>query len=70
MADDRPPAPQALPVIPPTSPAQLVIPSTQPGQEQPLNWPYFKPGFAGKPAEDAEAHLCRTNDWMDTHASQ
>ena len=23
--------------------------------------------FAGKPEEDAEAHLLRTNDWMDTH---
>ena len=31
-----------------------------------LNWSYFKPEFAGK-AEDAEAHLLRTNDRMDTH---
>ena len=34
---------------------------------QQLNWPYFKPEFAGKPEEDAEAHLLRTNDWMDMH---
>ena len=29
---------------------------------------HIKPEFAGKPDEDAEAHLLRTNDWMDTHA--
>ena len=34
---------------------------------QQLNWSYFKPEFAGKPEEDAEAHLLRTNDWMKTH---
>ena len=32
-----------------------------------LNWSYFRPEFAGKPEEDAEAHLLRTNDWMETH---
>ena len=32
-----------------------------------LNWSHFKPEFAGKPEEDEEAHLLRTNDWMDTH---
>ena len=31
-----------------------------------LKWSHFKPEFAGKPYEDAEAHLPRTNDWMDT----
>ena len=35
----------------------------------PLNWSHFKPKFSGKP-EDAEAHLLRTNDWMDTHRFQ
>ena len=34
---------------------------------QQLNWSYFKPEFAGKPKEDVEAHLLRTNDWMETH---
>ena len=34
---------------------------------QQLNWSYFKPEFAGKPEEDMEAHLLRTNDWMETH---
>ena len=33
----------------------------------PLNWSHFKPKYSGKPDEDAEAHLLRTNDWMDTH---
>ena len=35
-----------------------------------LNWSHFKPEFAGKAYEDAEAHLLRTNDWMDTSAFQ
>ena len=34
---------------------------------QQLNWSYFKPEFSGKPEEDAEAHLLRTNDWMETN---
>ena len=32
-----------------------------------LNWSHFKPDFLGKPEEDAEVHLLRTNDWMTTH---
>ena len=32
-----------------------------------LNWSHFKPDFSGKPKEDTEAHLLRTNDWMTTH---
>ena len=32
-----------------------------------LNWSHFKPEYAGKLEEDAEAHLLRTNDWMDTN---
>ena len=35
-------------------------------QRPQLNWSHFKPKYAGKPAEDAEAHLLRMNDWMDT----
>ena len=31
-----------------------------------LNWSHFKPEFAGKPDEDVETHLLRTNHWMDT----
>ena len=33
-----------------------------------LNWLHFKPEVTGKPEEDAEAHLLRTNDLMDKHA--
>ena len=33
-----------------------------------LNWSNFKPEFAGKPNDDVEALLHRTNDWMDTYA--
>ena len=36
-------------------------------QRPQLNWFHFKPEFAGKPEEDAEAHLLRINDWMGTH---
>ena len=32
-----------------------------------LNWSHFKPDFLGKPEEDTEVHLLRTNDWMTTH---
>ena len=32
-----------------------------------INWCHFMLEFAGKPEEDAEAHLLRTNDWMRTH---
>ena len=31
-----------------------------------INRSHFKPEYAGKPDEDVEAHLLRTNDWMDT----
>ena len=50
------------PVLPPVPPA--LIPN--PVQPQ-LNWSYFKPEYSGKPEEDVEAHLLRTNDWMETH---
>ena len=39
-------------------------------QRPQLNWSHFKPKNAGKPEEDAEAHLLRMNDWMDTHDFQ
>ena len=35
-----------------------------------LNWSHFKPEYCGKPDKVAEAHLFRTNDWMDTHRFQ
>ena len=36
-------------------------------QRPPLNWSHFKPEYAGRLDEDVEAHLLRTNDWMDMH---
>ena len=82
MANGGPPAPQPYPVIPPavlTAPPvepqgpsmQPIIPSMQTVQPAPipqLNWSHFKAEFAGKPDEDVEAHLLRTNDWIDTNA--
>ena len=32
-----------------------------------MNWCHFKPEFTGRPEEDAEAHILRTNDWMRNH---
>ena len=62
-----PPGQQVLPqgklVVPP-------IPPVKPGLIPPLNQAHFKPEIAGKPDEDLEAHLLRTNDWMDRHAFQ
>ena len=43
-------------------PAQQVV-----QQQLHMNWSHFKPEFSGKPDEDVEAHLLRTNDWMTTH---
>ena len=53
----NPQAPVPNPILPPVPPIQ--IPQ--------LNWSYFKPEFSGKPEEDVEAHLLRTNDWIETH---
>ena len=60
MADAAPPVPQVqqqqLHVPPPLLP--------QPTQQVNLhmNWSHFKPEYSGKPEEDVEAHLLRTND--------
>ena len=75
MADEGPPAPPppVIPlVVPPDPLMQLPVPPAQPIQPTTmpqLNWSHFKPEFVGKPDEDAEAHLLRTNNWMDTDAS-
>ena len=61
----QPPAHHAQPAAPP---AQQVVLPVQPGPMPQLNWSHFKPELAGKPDQDAEAHLLRTNDWMDTNA--
>ena len=61
---------QVQPLIPLAPPEQLVVPLAQPGPLPQLKWLHFKSEFAGKPDEDAEAHLLRTNDWIDTYAFQ
>ena len=53
--------------LPPSSTATTHTTSTT---HTTLNWSHFKPEFSGKPEEDAEAHLLRTNDWMDTNQFQ
>ena len=55
-APQVPPAPEAPHVLTPHIPL--------------LNWCHFKPEYSRKPDKDAEAHLLRTNDWMDTHGFQ
>ena len=61
----QPPAPPTQPAVPPVQPA---APLVQPVPMPQLNWSHFKHEFTGKPDDDMEAHLFRTNDWMDTHA--
>ena len=65
-----------LPPANPTGPAVPVSNLLQPFPYQPapqiihqqmINWCHFKPEFPGRPEEDAEVHLLRTNDWMRTH---
>ena len=52
----------------PQMPPALEAPH-QPAPHVPLlNWSHFKLKYSRKPDDDAEAHLLRTNDWMDTHA--
>ena len=36
-------------------------------QRPQLNWSHFNPEYTGKPDGDAEAHLLKKNDWLDTH---
>ena len=59
-----------LPGPAPQPPQQPPWQPLQPQQAQVhlhMNWSHFKPEYSGKPEEDVEAHLLRTNDWMSTH---
>ena len=62
--------PQAPDIPAPPAPQAQQQPAQQAQQMPHLNWSHFKPEFSGKPDEDAEAHLHRTNDWMNTHQFQ
>ena len=59
---EQPLAPSVTQMQDPVQAAQVEVQLGQPL----LNWSYIEPEFSGKP-EDAEAHLLRTNDWMETH---
>ena len=70
-APQNPPPPQnpQIPLVP--NAAQVPQAPQQPALHVPLlNWSHFKSKFSGKPDEDAEAHLFRTNNGMDTHVFQ
>ena len=64
---------QGMPAPPPPSPLAPPAPPAGPAPQQPgqqlvhLNWSNFETEFTGKPDEDAEAHLLRTNNWMNVH---
>ena len=57
--------PQHVPKWPQAFPCQ---PAPQIIHQQIVNWSNFKSEFAGKPEEDAKAHLLHTNDWMQMHS--
>ena len=71
LVPQDPPPPQNPPS--PPVPQVSYVPHSLQVLQQPilhmpsLNWSHFKPEFSGKPYENAEAHLLRTNDWMDIH---
>ena len=59
------------PAVPAPPPPPALQQPTQQAQHIPQsNWSHFKPEFSGKPEEYTEAHLLRTNKWMDTHQFQ
>ena len=64
----QPPAPSAQPIGHPVQPIASPAHTIQPFHMPQSNWSHFKPEFAGKPDDDVEVHLLRTNDWMDTYA--
>ena len=67
MADAGPQGPA---VSATEAPQALQRPAQQAQHIPQLKWSHFKPEFTGKPEEDAEAHLLRMNDWMNTHQFQ
>ena len=52
-------------------PQNLFLPNAPQAPEiqhmPPLNRSHFKPKYSGKPDKDAETHLLRMDEWMDTH---
>ena len=70
--DPQPPQNPPIPPVPQIhhAPQAPQVSATALPHMPPLNWSHFKPEFSGKPDKDANAHLLRTNDWMDTHRFQ
>ena len=70
MADAGSPAP-AVPAPQDLQASQALQTPQQPAQQvqhmPQLDWSHFKPQLTVKPEENAEAHLPRMNNWMDTH---
>ena len=68
MAEGGPPGPAPHREDPQLQPSPQPL-QLQPGQQvqMHMNWSHFKPEYSGKPEEDVEANLLRTNDWMNTH---
>ena len=73
----HPPSPPVLQNPPPPQNPQIpLVPNAPLAPEAPhlhtphvpqLNLSHFKPKYFGKPDKDPDAHLLRTNNWMDTH---
>ena len=68
MAEGGQPGPAPHREDPQPQPTPQPLPP-QPGQQvhMHMNWSHFKPEYSGKPEEDVEAYLLRTNDWMNMH---
>ena len=67
MAEGGPqgPAPHRdaqVPQPPQQPPLQLLHPQQAQQAHMHMKWFHFKPEYSGKPEEDVEAHLLRTND--------
>ena len=72
MAEGGPPGPAPcrdgqVPQPPQQPPPQPLQPQQTQQAHMCMNWSHFKLEYSGKPEEDVEAHLLRTNDWMNTH---
>ena len=65
----QPPQNPQIPIVP-NAPQALEVLQLPTPHILPLNWSHFKPKYSGKPDKDVEAHLPRTNDWMDTQISR
>ena len=72
MAEGGPPGPAShrdaqVPQPPQQPPPQPLQPQQAQQAHMHMNWSHFKPEYSGKPEEDEEAHLLRTNYWTNTH---